>query len=148
MVKIGISSTGQDLESDIDARFGRCPYFLIVEVEGKEVKDVKAIENTAAAQAGGAGITAAQIIADEKVEAALSVNFGPRAFDVFNQLGIKVYTAQGKAKDAVKDFIEGKLQEVSTPTGPMHMGMGSGAGAGRGMGQGAGQGQGMGRKQQ
>ena len=123
-MKIGISSTGQDLESDIDMRFGRCPYFLIIEVDNKEIKSVKAIDNTAASQAGGAGTAAAQIIAEQGAEAVISVNFGPRAFDVFNQLDIKVYAAQGKIKDAVQDFIGGKLEEISTPTGSMHMGLG------------------------
>ena len=122
-VKIAISATENDLEGDIDARFGRCPYFLIVEIEDKEIKNVEAIENTAANQAGGAGITAAQIVADQEVVAVITMNAGPRAFDVFNQLKIKIYTAEGKAKDAVQDFIDGKLEEISTPTGPQHMGM-------------------------
>ncbi len=147
--KIAVSSTGQTIEDDIDMRFGRCPYFLIIEIEDKEIKDVKAIENTASAQAGGAGITAAQIVAEQKVEAIITMNAGPRAFDVFNQLNIRIYLAQGKIKDAVQDFIDGKLQEISTPTGPQHMGIG-GFGAGRGAGIGAdrgtGQGAGIGRR--
>jgi len=144
-IKIAVSSTGEDIESDVDMRFGRCPYFLIVEIEDKEIKDVEAIENTAAMQAGGAGITAAQIVADKRVSAVITMNAGPRAFDVFNQLGIKVYLGEGKIKDVVQKFIDGELEEVSTPTGPQHMGMGrfapgSGIGAGRGRGQGAGMG--------
>lgn len=123
-MKIAISSTGKDLESNVDVRFGRCPYFLIVEIEDKKIKKVKAIENIATAQAGGAGITAAQIVANEKVEVIISVNMGPRAFDVFGQLGIKVYQGQGKIKDVVQQFIDGKLKEISTPTGPQHMGIG------------------------
>lgn len=152
-MKIGISSTGKDLESDVDMRFGRCPYFLIVKIEDKEIKEVKSIENTAAMQAGGAGVTSAQIVANEKVEAVITVNMGPRAFSVFAQLGIKVYQGQGKIKDVVQQFIDGKLTEISAPTGPMFMGApgagrGAGMGAGRGMGRGMGPGTGMGRRQQ
>lgn len=123
-MKIAISSTGQDLESQIDARFGRCPYFLIVEIENNEIGEVKAVENVAAAQMGGAGITAAEIVANEKVEAVITVNMGPRAFDVFSQFNIKVYQGQGKVKDAVQSFIDGKLTEITAATGPMHRGMG------------------------
>jgi predicted Fe-Mo cluster-binding NifX family protein len=123
-MKIAVSSAGKDPDSEIDVRFGRCPYFLIVDIEGKKIKGFKAIENTASAQAGGAGMTAAQIVADQNVEAVITANVGPRAFDVFGQLGITVYTAQGKIKDAVKDFIDGKLEEVRLPTGPQHMGIG------------------------
>jgi len=123
-MKVAISSTGQTLESDIDTRFGRCSYFLIIEIEENKIKEVRAVENTAAAQAGGAGITAGQIIADQEVDAVITVNMGPRAFDVFNQLDIKVYQAEGKIKDAIQNFIDGKLEQTNTATGPQHMGMG------------------------
>ena len=122
--KIAVSSTGNDLESDVDMRFGRCPYFLIIELEDKEIKQVKTVENTAVAQAGGAGITAAQVVADEKVDAIITGNVGPRAYDVFSQLGIRIFIGQGKIKDVIQQFIEEKLEEVKSPTGPQHMGMG------------------------
>ena len=121
-MKIAISSTGENLESEIDARFGRCSHFLIVEIEDKEIKDIKAIENAAAGQRGGAGITSAEIVAKEKVEAIITANLGPRAFSVFEQFGIKVYQGQGKIGDAVQEFIEGKLTELKNSTGTGHEG--------------------------
>ncbi len=122
-MKIAISSTGETLESQVDARFGRCPYFLIAEIENKEIKNVKTIENTAAAQMGGAGISAAEIVANEKVEVVVTANVGPRAFSVFGQFGIKIYQGQGKVKDVVQEFIDGKLKEISDATGPQHVGL-------------------------
>jgi len=122
-MKIAISSTGKDLESDVDARFGRCNYFLIVEIENKKIKDFKVIENTAKAQMGGAGITAGEIVAKQKVDAIITVNLGPRAFSVFEQFGIKIYQGQGKIKDVVQEFIDGKLKELSNATGPQHAGL-------------------------
>ena len=122
-MKIAISSTGEDLESEVDAKFGRCNYFLIVEIEDKKVKSVDAIENTAKAQMGGAGITAGEIVANQKVEAIITTNLGPRAFSVFGQLGIKIYQGQGKIKDAVQDLIDGKLEELINATGPQHAGI-------------------------
>ncbi|MFH1501247.1 MAG: NifB/NifX family molybdenum-iron cluster-binding protein [archaeon] len=121
-MKIAISSTGKTLESEVDSRFGRCAYFLIVEIEDKKIKDFKAIENTAKAQMGGAGITAGEIVANEKVNAVITTNLGPRAFSVFGQFKIKIYSAQGKVKDAVKDLINGNLKEMSDASGPQHMG--------------------------
>jgi len=111
-MKIAISSTGKDLESEIDVKFGRCPYFLIVEIENKEIKGVQAIENIAAGQRGGAGITSAEIVAKEKVEAVITANLGPRAFSVFEQFEIKIYQGQGKVGDAVQKFIKGELVEL------------------------------------
>jgi predicted Fe-Mo cluster-binding NifX family protein len=122
-MKIAISSTGKDIQSEIDPRFGRCHYFVIVDVQDKEIKSFKAIENTATAQAGGAGISAAQIAADQGVNAIITTNMGPRAFDVFEQLDIKIYQADGKIEDAVQKFIKGELFELKRASGPQHMGM-------------------------
>jgi len=123
-MKVAISSTGKNLESEVDARFGRCAYFLIVEIDkdAKKIGEVKVIENTAKAQMGGAGITAGQIVANEKPDAVITTNLGPRAFQVFGQFGIKIYKGQGKIKDVVQDFIDEKLEEMTDATGPMHMG--------------------------
>ena len=122
-MKIVISSTGKTLESEVDTRFGRCPYFLIVEIENKKLKNVKAIENTATSQAGGAGISAAEVVANEKPEVVITVNMGPRAFSVFEQFGMKIYQGQGKIKGVVQKFIDGKLKEVTNATGPQHIGL-------------------------
>jgi predicted Fe-Mo cluster-binding NifX family protein len=122
-MKIAISSAGETIEDDIDVRFGRCPYFLIVELEGKEVKSAKAVENTAKAQMGGAGITAGEIVGNEGVDAVITTNLGPRAFSVFSQLGIRVYLAEGRIKKALEDFAEGKLKELNDANGPQHRGL-------------------------
>ena len=111
-MKIAISSTGKDLESEVDAKFGRCPYFLIVEIENKEIKNVQAIKNTAAGQRGQAGITSAEIIAKEKVETLITTNLGPRAFSIFEQFEIKIYQGEGKINDVIQRFIKGELVEI------------------------------------
>lgn len=121
-MKIAISSTGNNLESEVDARFGRCSYFLIVEIENKKIKDFKAIENTAKAQMGGAGITAGEIVAKQKVDAIITVNLGPRAFSVFEQFKIKIYQGEGKIKKVVQDFLDGNLKGLTNANGPQHHG--------------------------
>jgi predicted Fe-Mo cluster-binding NifX family protein len=128
-MKIAISSTGKDLNSQISPVFGRCAFFVIVNVENNKIKDSKSIENKAVMQAGGAGIMAAQAVANEKVNAVISNSVGPRAFDVLNQLSIDVYKAQGNTvKEAVDLFIQGKLQKINAPGG---MGIGRGPDLGR-----------------
>ena len=37
-MKIGVSATGNGLDAQVDSRFGRCPNFVIVELEGKQIK--------------------------------------------------------------------------------------------------------------
>ncbi len=124
-MKIAISSTGKTLESNVDTRFGRCNYFLIVEVDKKkkEIKNFKAIENIVKEQMGGAGITAGEIVANEKVDAVITTNLGPRAFSVFEQFKIKAYSGQGKIKEVVQNFIKGKSKELTNATGPQHIGL-------------------------
>ncbi len=121
-MRVAISSTGKNLENEIDTRFGRCHYFFIVEVEKKEIKNARAIENTAMMQGGGAGITAAQIVGNESVNAVIGINFGPRAFGVLRQLEIEMYQGvQGTVKKNVQLYIEGKLTKLTGATGPMGM---------------------------
>jgi len=122
-MKIAISSTGNNLESEVDVRFGRCNYFLIVEIEDNKIKGFKAIENTAKEQTGGAGIMAGEIVAKQKVDAVISTNVGPRAFSVFEQFEIKIYLGEGKIKEVIQDFIDSKLIEISNATGPQHAGL-------------------------
>ncbi len=147
-MKIAVSATGKGLDSQVDMRFGRCPNFVIVELDGKEIKSTQDVENIAAGQMGGAGITSSQLVADRGVKAVITGNVGPRAFSVFEQLGIKIYQGSGTVKEVVEKFADGKLQEMKGATGPMFMGKpGSGQGAGIGAGMGSGAGRGMGRGQ-
>jgi predicted Fe-Mo cluster-binding NifX family protein len=122
-MKIAASSTGKTLNDSVDQRFGRCPYFLIVEIEDKKIQEFKAVENTAASQMGKAGIAAAQTVAEEEVGAVITGNLGPNAADVLGQFGIKAYKGSGKIKDAVIAFIEGKLNEI-TEFAEAHTGLG------------------------
>lgn len=119
-MKIAVSSTGKGLDSPISPVFGRCAYFVVVETEGKEIKGSKDVPNTAAGQTGGAGITAAQLVGNEGVDAVITSNMGPRAFGVMEQLGIKVFHAsEGTVREVVQQHLEGKLKQISSATGPM-----------------------------
>jgi len=130
-MRIAISSTGQGLDSKLSPLFGRCAFFVIVDIENSEIKNDKTIENKAVMQAGGAGIMAAQIIGNEKVNVVISNAIGPRAFDVLQQLGIEMYKAQGATvKEAVDLFIQGKLTKINMP-GTMGIGKDQGFGARR-----------------
>ena len=110
-MKVIVSSTGKDIESDVSAVFARCPFYLIADIENGEIKSTEAIENISARKSGGAGISAAQEVADKGAEAVITGNMGPRAADVLNQFGIKVYIGKGKIRKALELFMNGKLKE-------------------------------------
>lgn len=142
-MKIAISTTAPGLDADVEPRFGRCQYFVIVDPETMEFE---AVENTNAMAASGAGISTAQVIVNKGVQAVLTGNCGPNAFGVLNAAGINVITGvSGKVRDAVQDYKAGKYGTSSQPNVSGHFGSGGGSGMGGGMGGGRGMGGGMGR---
>jgi len=137
-MKVCISSVGNNLDSAVDPRFGRCAFFLIVD---SETGQFEAIANPGANFGGGAGIAAAQLVASHGVKAVISGNFGPNAFGVLQSAGIKIYAGVFgvTVKQALENFKNNKLNEGNQPTGPNFMGMpGGGMGGGTGRGGGGG----------
>ena len=138
-MKIAISATGPALDAEVDPRFGRCRYFIIVD---PETMDFEAVDNSGVASGGGAGIAASQEIARREIAALLTGNCGPNAHQVLSAAGIKVITGvSGKIEDVIGDYRAGKLVPSAQPNVPDHFGMGAGRGAGRGGGRGMGRGQ-------
>lgn len=141
-MKIALTSIGPTLEDEIDARFGRCQYFLIVDPDSLEFEAVK---NPNTALGGGAGIQSAQLMGNRNVSVVLTGNCGPNAFQTFGASGIKVITGVGgQVRQAVQQFKSGTLKSTSNPNVESHFGMGMGSGPGTGRGQGGGLGRGMG----
>ena len=125
-MKIAISATGKTLDAEVDPRFGRCQYFIIADTE----KDgFEALDNSSATAAGGAGISAAQMISQKGVEAVLTGNCGPNAHQVFSSAGVKVITGvSGKIKDAIAEYKLGTYSVAQQANVPDHFGMGGGHG--------------------
>jgi len=110
-MKIGISSNGKNLEDTVSEVFARCPYFIIAEIGNGKIKNFEAIKNEAGNRMGGAGIFAAQLMAEKDVEVVITKNIGPRALDVLEQFNIEVYQGEGKVKEAIEKFIKEKLEK-------------------------------------
>jgi len=136
-MKLAVSATGKDLEATIDPRFGRCPYFIIVETEGNEIKNHETVENTSVQAMRGAGVAAAQLVVNKGAQAVISGNIGPNAFNVLSQTGIKIFTCPFgiSVKEAVQKYLKGELKETATTVGP-GFGFGRGMESGRGTGRG------------
>ena len=75
-MKVAVSSNGDDLNAQLDPRFGRCAYFVVVNPDDLSFE---AFKNESAVQGGGAGIQAAQFLASQKVTAVITGNCGPNA---------------------------------------------------------------------
>ena len=140
-MKIAVTSTGPTLDDSVEARFGRCAYFLIVD---PETLDFEPIQNPNISLGGGAGPQSAQLMANQGASVVLTGNCGPNAFRTFGAAGIQVITGvSGRVRDAIELFSAGGLSQSSAPSVESHFGMGRGmGGGGRGMG-GGGRGMGM-----
>ncbi len=169
-MKIAVTAKGTSLDDQVDPRFGRCAYFLIVDVETMEAE---AVENPSVNLGGGAGIQSAQSMADYDVKAVLTGNCGPNAFQTLSAAGIEVIVGvSGRIRDAVEQLKAGTLSSTPEANVASHFGMGGGPtgtipqpagqnypppgggagpapsfgmGRGRGGGMGGGRGGGMGR---
>ena len=129
-MKICVSASASDLDAQVDPRFGRCPYFVIVD---SETMEFEAIPNTAAGATGGAGIQAAQTVAGKGTKVVVTGNVGPNAFQALSTAGIKIVIgAFGTVREAVEAYMRGELREASTSTVRGHFGMGRGTGRGMG----------------
>jgi len=129
-MKICVSAVANSLDAQVDPRFGRCPYFVIVDSESMQFED---IPNMASGATGGAGIQAAQIIANKGVKLVITGNVGPNAFQALSAAGIKIVTgAFGTVRDVVEKYKRGELRETGSPTVSGHFGMGMGRGRGSG----------------
>lgn len=118
-MKIAISATGIESNSLLDMRFGRCEYFQIHNTSNKEFK---IIENKGQLSSGGAGITAAQQIIDEKVDIIITGNLGPNAYKLIDESGIKAYKCASISIDsALEKYNKGELLEIKL-AGPAHHG--------------------------
>lgn len=144
-MKVCVTAMGKDLDAEVDPRFGRCQYFIFVDTD---TMAFEAVENTAVAAPGGAGIQAAQTVVNKGADVLISGNIGPNAFQVLSTAGVKVATgAYGTVREAIEMYKSGKLNVSGGSTVGAHagMGMGMGMGGGRGMGRGMGMGQSMGQ---
>ena len=142
-MKVAVSSSGNDLDSQIDPRFGRCACFLIVETDDMHFDS---FDNENIALGGGAGIQSAQFVASKGAEAVITGNCGPNAVRTLSAAGIELFVGQtGTVREAVDRYKRGDLRPATDANVPDHYGMGTGRGGGMGRGMGTGRGGGMGR---
>ncbi len=110
--KVAISALSGKLEGDIDSRFGRCPFFLLVTIKNGEISNIESIENIHKDMQGGVGTAVAEMVANQEIDAVITGNIGPRALDVLNQFQIAVFKFSGSVNDAIQNFIEKKLIQM------------------------------------
>jgi predicted Fe-Mo cluster-binding NifX family protein len=120
-MKICITSQGDTLDSQVDRRFGRCDYYIIAETD---TLDFEAILNPSVSAMGGAGIASGQLMSERKVEAVLTGNVGPNAFQTLSAAGIKIITGvSGTVKEVIEKYKKGEFKATEGPSVDKKFGM-------------------------
>jgi predicted Fe-Mo cluster-binding NifX family protein len=105
--RIAITAVKPSLDATVDPRFGRCAYFVIVDVE---TGDMEAVKNTSPASGGHAGVESAETIASKGATVLLTGRCGPNAADALSRKGIQVVAGcSGTVREVVKQY-KGKGQ--------------------------------------
>lgn len=120
-MKICVTSQGDNLDSQVDPRFGRCNYFIFVDPDTLEFE---AVQNPNTGAMGGAGVQSGQFVASKGVKMVITGNLGPNAFQALRSAEIEMLTgASGSVKQAIEDYKAGKLQAGQGPSVNSKFGM-------------------------
>ncbi len=118
-MKIAVSAQGKDLDSNVDPRFGRAPYFIIIDPDTMEYEAVDNKQSLNMPQ--GAGVQAAMNIINQNVEVLLTGNCGPKAFKTLKAANVDVITGvKGTVREAVEKFKQGEYKVASGPSVGSH----------------------------
>ncbi len=118
-MKIAVTSTGQDLDSPMDPRFGRAAYILVVDPDTMAYEVLDNAENVNAFK--GAGIQAASMVSDKHADVLLTGFCGPNAFKTLEAAKVKVAgDVSGTVREAVSAYVDGRVELVAQPNAQGH----------------------------
>ncbi|MHB9075284.1 MAG: NifB/NifX family molybdenum-iron cluster-binding protein [Desulfobaccales bacterium] len=113
-MRIAVSASRPELDAEVNPRFGRAPYFLLVHPGTLDFEVVTNQENLQTAH--GAGIQTAALVAKCGPAAVITGNCGPKAYQTLKAAGIPVILGvSGTVRDAVQQYNQGKLAPAPAP---------------------------------
>jgi predicted Fe-Mo cluster-binding NifX family protein len=103
--------SGFGLESSVSPHFGRCPFYVLVDVADDQIAGFQVVDNPYYPNHQPGVIP--QFIHSQKANVMIAGGMGPRAIDFFTQFGIDVATgAQGKVRDVIEAYLRGEIQGI------------------------------------
>lgn len=111
-MSVVVSALGPSLDDQVDERFGRARYLLLVDDDLETIVDAgDNSENNQALQ--GAGIGAAERVGSKGASAVITGHLGPKAFQALQVAGVTGYDGSGRSvREALAAFKEGRLAEL------------------------------------
>lgn len=112
MKKIALAcEDNQGLNAQMSQHFGRCPSYLVVDVEGNEVKKSEVVENPYYSNHIPGKVP--QFIKEQGAQVMIAGGMGPKAIDMFSNFGIEVVTgAIGNVSNVLQAYLQGEISGV------------------------------------
>ena len=109
-MRIAVSADNkQGLDSVVSPHFGRCPHFVLVDVEGCDFRDVQAVDNPYYGNHEPGQVPA--FIASLGANVMVTGGMGGRAIMFFQQYGIEGVTgAYGTVRQSIESYLGGQLR--------------------------------------
>jgi predicted Fe-Mo cluster-binding NifX family protein len=99
------------LDGVVSPHFGRCPYYVLVDLDGQEVSKVSAVQNPCFGQHRPGEVPS--FIQSQGADVMLAGGMGRRAIGFFQQYGIQAATgATGTVRYALEQYLGGALREA------------------------------------
>lgn len=121
-MRIAVSAdSDRGLDSTVSPHFGRCPYFVLADVEKGAIARVDAVPNPHFGRHQPGQVPS--FIHSQKVDVMLSGGIGAGAISFFDQYRIEVATgAAGTVGQAVAEYLAGSLRGIQQccPDEPGH----------------------------
>ncbi len=109
-MRIAVSAEdNNDLDSIVSPHFGRCPHFVLVDMDGQEVKAISVVDNLYYGNHRPGQVPA--FINSHGVNVMLTGGMGRRAIAFFEEFGIRPVTgAAGTVRQSLERYLGGVLQ--------------------------------------
>jgi len=105
------SEDGKGLDGQVGMHFGRCPAFIVVEVDGTEVLGSKVVDNPSFSNHQPGAVP--QFINSLGADVMIAGGMGPMAIDMFGSFGIEVATgAVGNARRVLSAYLQGEVKGI------------------------------------
>jgi predicted Fe-Mo cluster-binding NifX family protein len=113
-MKIAVATDDdKGLEAVLSQHFGRCPYYVVVDIDDGEIKGVETVQNPFYGSHGQPG-EVPSFIKNLGIQAIIAGGMGPRAIGFFEQFGIQAVTGvSGVVKEVVRAFVNGEIEGAS-----------------------------------
>ena len=108
-MRIAVSADDKNgLDSVVSPHFGRCPHFVLVDLDDHDVTEVQVVDNPYYGHHQPGQVPG--FIHSQNANVMLSGGMGRRAIDFFQQYGIEAATgADGTVQTALESYLGGEL---------------------------------------